>query len=121
MSEKKRYRLRLEHHFDASHRLVLDYPSPCQRLHGHRWRVIVEIEAENLDKNGMIIDFSEIKKVINRFDHRHLNDILPINPTAENIASYLQQAIEKILEKRNIQGRVLVTIYESPNASVTYG
>ena len=116
-----KYTLKLKYHFDSAHYLELDYPSSCGNLHGHRWEVVVMIEAEELDKNGMIVDFSEIKKVIKGLDHQLLNDILGFNPTAENLARYLWEEINLLLTKKSLKGRVWVAVYESPDASVTYG
>lgn len=79
----------------AAHRLTLDYPSKCTNLHGHNWIVTVHCRAERLNANGMVTDFTAIKEtVLDRLDHRVLNDVLPFNPTAENIARYLCEAIE---------------------------
>jgi len=111
------YKLIYKHHFDSAHKLKLDYQSPCQGLHGHRWEVVVEIEAPELDENGMIIDFSKIKELIDRLDHKNLNDILPFNPTAENIAKFLEGQISFLMGDLE---KVRVTIFESPNASITY-
>lgn len=110
-----KYTLKLKHHFAASHHLILDYKSPCQRNHGHTFDVLVEIVSNSLDPNGMIIDFKKIKGIINKLDHQNLNEILDFNPTAENIAKYLQNEIRK-----EVLGEVKVTIWESPNASITY-
>jgi len=79
----------------ASHRLALDYESKCSALHGHNWIVTVYCKARELNANGMVTDFSHIKSVISeRLDHQCLNDVLPFNPTAENIARYLCENIE---------------------------
>ena len=109
------YKLSYKTHFDAAHKLELDYSSPCQRLHGHRWNVVVEIVSKNLDRNGMIIDFKKIKNLVNELDHRYLNEVLDFNPTAENIAKYLYNKIAD-----EVLGKVKVTVYESPDASITY-
>lgn len=75
----------------ASHHLELTYPSKCQRLHGHNWIIHVHCQAEELDENGMVIDFGHIKeKIHGRLDHQNLNEVLPhINPTAENMAKWI--------------------------------
>lgn len=78
----------------AAHRLELDYESKCQRLHGHNWIITVFCKAEKLDQNGMVVDFTHIKRMIHdRLDHKLLNDVLPCNPTAENIACWIQQQV----------------------------
>lgn len=72
------------------HRLELDYESPCGRMHGHNWTITVHCRARTLDQNGMVLDFKKVKDVIHgALDHRNLNDSLPFNPTAENIARWI--------------------------------
>ena len=76
--------------FSAAHRLTLDYESKCCRLHGHEWHVTVYVRAAELDRNGMVIDFTEIKrKVTGKLDHSYLNEVLDFNPTAENLARWI--------------------------------
>lgn len=74
----------------ASHALNLSYVSKCGNLHGHNWIVSVFCRAEQLNADGMVTDFSHIKQLIaDRLDHRNLNEVLPFNPTAENIARWI--------------------------------
>ena len=75
----------------ASHHLVLDYGS---QLHGHNWVITLFCRAKELNQNGMVVDFTEIKRNIkSRLDHQNLNDVLPFNPTAENIARWCVEQI----------------------------
>ena len=74
----------------AAHRLTLDYESKCTQLHGHNWLITVCCKAEELNANGMVVDFTLIKRTIKqRLDHQVLNDVLTFNPTAENIARWI--------------------------------
>lgn len=74
----------------ASHRLELDYESKCTNLHGHNWIITVHCRAEELNANGMVTDFTDIKRtVMGRLDHANLNEVLPFNPTAENLARWI--------------------------------
>ena len=79
----------------AAHRLELNYPSKCTSLHGHNWIVTVHCRAAELNANGMVTDFTHIKQLVSeRLDHRCLNDTLPFNPTAENIARWICDNVE---------------------------
>lgn len=74
----------------AAHKLSLDYQSKCSNLHGHNWIVTVFLRGETLNQNGMIMDFTEIKrKISDKLDHKVINEVVYFNPTAENMAKYI--------------------------------
>lgn len=78
----------------AAHRLNLSYPSKCTSLHGHNWIIVVECRARELNADGMVTDFTRVKEMVQqRLDHTVLNDILPFNPTAENIARWIVDTV----------------------------
>ena len=73
----------------ASHSLTHDYESKCTQLHGHNWLITIFCKAKTLNQNGMVVDFTEVKrKIKGTMDHKNLNDVFDFNPTAENIARW---------------------------------
>ncbi len=84
------YEVKKRLEISAAHYLTLDYESKCTNLHGHNWIIDIYLRSEELDKNGMVMDFTVIKKKIeDMFDHKVINDVADFNPTAENLAKYI--------------------------------
>ena len=130
------YQVTREIDFCYGHRL-LDYQGKCKNLHGHNGRVQITLEAASLDGLGMVLDFVDIKRVIqtwidDKLDHRmilrrddpvvaplqQMNEPLTLideNPTAENIARLIADYARK-------QGFpvVEVRLWETPHCSATY-
>jgi 6-pyruvoyltetrahydropterin/6-carboxytetrahydropterin synthase len=114
----RRMRLDVEFSFAAAHRLPR-YDGPCQRMHGHNYRFFVTLEGEVDPKTGMVADFGVVKEIVKeqvlaRIDHRTLNDFLE-NPTAENIARFLWEALLP-----HLPGLCEIRLHEIPDSCVTY-
>jgi len=118
------FRIFIETHFAASHQLH-GYQGPCKTLHGHTWKVRVEVETNQLNDIGISFDFKELKSitetVINRLDHHHINDVPPfdkINPTAEHLARYIYEEVKKLIPEYANMSQVIV--WESAHYAVSY-
>ena len=97
----------------AAHQLKLSYASKCENLHGHNWIVTVYCRSKELNADGMVEDFSHIKQRIkDQLDHRNLNDILPFNPTAENLARWICDQIETCYRVEVQESEQNTAIYE---------
>lgn len=96
-----------------AHKLHLDYPSKCQRLHGHNAIIYIYCKSKELDGNGMVVDFTHIKKmVIDKLDHQCINDHLDFNPTAENMAHWLCHEIPKCYKVSFQESEGNIAVYE---------
>lgn len=120
-----KYTLKIVTDFASAHTLR-DYPGACSRMHGHNWKVELELESTQLNEIGMAVDFKAMKQTTNevcdRLDHRYLNEIEPfteINPTAENMAAWLFQEIAKKLNTDTLRVSSL-TLWETERACVRY-
>ena len=118
------YKIQKTFEICGSHNLRLNYESPCQRLHGHNWKSTVYMRAKYLDDNGMVFDFTHIKKRIHDvFDHQNLNDLVQFNPTAENLAAYCASLLNVDHTVCDIERELRcyrVDIEETPNNIATW-
>lgn len=119
------YTLKILADFASAHTLR-DYPGDCSRMHGHNWKVEVEVTATALNEYEMGMDFKTIKtatrELAKTLDHRYLNDIPPFdvrNPTAENIAQYFYQRLSDTLNISTARVSA-VTLWETDRACVRY-
>ncbi len=130
------YRVSKEIHFCYGHRL-LDYDGKCAHPHGHNGKVVIELEAPSLDKRGMVVDFTDIKEILQKWvdqelDHKMIlrkdDELVKVlgsmkepvfvmdhNPTAENLAKLIFDfAKSKKLPIRQ------VTFWETPSSNASY-
>lgn len=136
------YILKVEHSFDSAH-FLSGYKGKCGNIHGHRWRVEIEIQSEDLIENGqmdgMVVDFGDFKKdvkeMIDFYDHALIIEegtmreetlkclmqdefkIIQVKfrPTAENFAKFFFDSMKE--KAYNVKKSV---VYETPNNSATY-
>ena len=75
MSESFRIRLDKEHHVFAAAHFITFAGNICERLHGHNYRVAVELGGP-LDENSYVVDFiaarDELRAITDQLDHRML-------------------------------------------------
>jgi len=131
--------------FDAAHRLS-NYVGKCQRIHGHTYKVLVEVSADSLNNWGAVLDFGDLKKIMNDhidaiYDHKlllfvddpinkEISKAMPMdwiywmntNTSAENIAKEIYTEIKIVLKtvtKSNVNINK-VTVYETPKNAAIY-
>jgi len=117
---------------DTSHRLLY-YKGKCANLHGHRWRVEVWIEGEPDPSTQILIDYSLIKQVIDKYDHQIIlnrddpmvpciqkfNPVIttPGDPTSELIASIIRDDLYAVCRDLGIKITITkIRIWESPTS-----
>lgn len=115
------YRVSKRFAFSASHVLHgLGDDHPCSRLHGHNYDVEILVESDALDERGFVVDFRDldpVKRWIDEtLDHRHLNDLLEGQPSAEAIARYVHAWCSTALPF----DVAAVRVWETPRAYAEY-
>ena len=119
------FQISVELNFDAAHALR-GYRGKCEELHGHRFGVVVKIQATKLSDIGLAYDFADLKKhlgdILSKFDHTYLNNVPPfdkINPSSENIATTIYDALKAKLASEPVS-LASVEVWESPQTCVVY-
>ncbi len=122
------YEVTVQDTFSSGHYLR-DYYGKCENPHGHNYRVLVTLIGEDLEPNGLLLDFKLLKRIlqptIQYLDHFMINDLEPfttVNPSAENIAKYFfDRTAAQLIEMTG--GRVRVkdcTIWETDTSYARY-
>ncbi len=119
------YELTVEVSFAAAHQLR-GYKGNCENVHGHNWRVQINVLAERLNEIDIAMDFRDLKKiareVVAPLDHVLLNDVFPFtekNPSSENIAKWIFDSLKKKINN-GVLRVAAVTVWESDTASASY-
>lgn len=105
--------------FDSAHYLP-NYEGKCSNLHGHQWRLEVSIRKRINENTGMVVDFGDIKTIVNKFvidilDHSTINDRIK-NPTAENMLIWIWN---KLSYDANIKGLEKLVLWETDDSFAT--
>jgi len=118
------YTLSIEKTISTAHQLR-DYNGPCANIHGHNWKVRVEVQSNIIDDIGIAIDFSTLDEilwqVIGPFDHQLINSVAPfdeLNPTAENLVKYIYDQLKGMLTDKVSLRKV--SVWETDEYMVSY-
>jgi 6-pyruvoyltetrahydropterin/6-carboxytetrahydropterin synthase len=120
------FEVSVEHTFAAGHALR-NYKGSCEDVHGHNFRVRVTVAGEQLDSTGLLVDFVELKSLIDGvaayLDHKFINELPPfdqINPSAENLAKYFYDRVSAGM-KSDVPVRISeVCVWETDTSSAVY-
>lgn len=117
--------LHLERTIDSSH-VIPGHPGKCARLHGHTYRFQVWISGPVDTDTGMVVDFFDVKREIDAWDHRHLNDEVDFVPTAELLAAEMRRRIRahvvaRVGDDRADEVGVLLRLWETPSGYAQVG
>ena len=123
--------------FPMGHRLSNLTKSKCVFVHGHNFKLEITVKSSILNKNDMVMDFSNLKKLVNSiidtWDHGmflNKNDdrlmssecatihYIDGDPTAEKLCLFLYNNIEGILPK-NVSIHSVI-IWETDDSKATY-
>ena len=119
------FKLIVKKEFSSAH-ILHGHPGNCKRMHGHNWLVEAEVQGDNTNEIGMVIDFKDIKnnlkEIISNLDHQFLNDLEPFineNPTAENISKYIYKELSKNINTDSIKVSE-IKLWETNKSAVIY-
>ena len=107
--------IKVTRRFSAAHQ-IHGMGGKCEGVHGHNYRVEVEISAKRLKKPGMIADFLDVGKKLESIlpDHKMLNEVYESNPTSENLARQFHDEMQQFYPVSR------VTVWETEDSCATY-
>jgi 6-pyruvoyltetrahydropterin/6-carboxytetrahydropterin synthase len=113
------YTIEKDFTFSASHVLEgLPEGHQCGRLHGHNYVVRLRLRGTRLQEVGFLYDYGDMRPfghfIDNTLDHRHLNDVMASNPTAEALAQHLAVIAKGLLSHLPTGVRISVGVSETP-------
>jgi 6-pyruvoyl-tetrahydropterin synthase len=113
-------------HIMVAHSLRGETFGPAQRLHGATYEVKVEVQAPELDPDGIVIDIGLLRTVLREtltpLDYQNLDEVPALvgqNTTTEFLCRWIHEALGRRLGPRP-DARLRVTLVESPNAWAAY-
>jgi 6-pyruvoyltetrahydropterin/6-carboxytetrahydropterin synthase len=125
-------------HVPMGHRLS-KHQGKCHNVHGHNLKIEVTVQSRTLNENDMVIDFSDLKKVVGNilesWDHgMFLNEVDEPNvkmicnmhtfnsdPTAEVLCKFLFEKLDNYFQGLKIGLSVKeVSIWEADDSKSTY-
>lgn len=118
------FELKVVTDFAAAHQLAM-VTQKCENLHGHNWKVEVNVAGQELNDAGVLIDFGVIKthirEIVGGLDHRFLNDMSCFdgNPSSERIAVYIARRLGEMMSDTGLRVSS-VAVWESNDACATY-
>jgi 6-pyruvoyltetrahydropterin/6-carboxytetrahydropterin synthase len=107
--------------FDAAHKLI-SYHGKCENLHGHTYKLRVTVRGIP-DDEGMVIDFVELKKLVNnevldKLDHSYINEYIE-QPSAENISKWIYDRLKHLIDSEQRKLHEII-LWETPTSFVRY-
>ncbi|MFC1514666.1 6-pyruvoyl tetrahydropterin synthase family protein [Candidatus Omnitrophota bacterium] len=112
--------------FSAAHSLR-GYKGNCEAVHGHNWKIEVIVERADLDKQGLALDFHELKALLKgaleELDHKDLNQIdsfTKVNPSSESIAQFIYLRLKSPLQEKGCRLKKVVAWEQRDSAAAYY-
>jgi 6-pyruvoyltetrahydropterin/6-carboxytetrahydropterin synthase len=139
------YRLEIRHNAEAAHRFYQADCSPkCQSIHGHSWVITLTLKASKLNNQGMVIEFGQLKQAWRSWLDRHMDHslmlhqddpvapalqaavpeirllLLPGDPTTENLAHWLTEQAQIILQGLGYEDSIAVERVQLQETAVNF-